>query len=212
MSDVLKKEIHPILHTKVAWKEVKPSLHHPYESNNVQDQPLPKEEKAKPGLLGKIKHTPIDVIQQDKIRRRLNVMYSTITIPPDKVPPCGTCKAAPCCKSYIVPILKEEYESGIYGDYAVKLTKEALQALATQKSPAFRLNASPGQDEVYVLEGHIGEACPFLGADNKCTIYEYRPRTCRVYTCLEDERITQELRDGTVDPIFAGSKPHDDHS
>ncbi len=141
-------------------------------------------------------------LKQERIKRRLKVFHDSI--PPlaaDKVPPCSTCVAV-CCSSYIVPILKEEYESGIYGEFAVKITASALKALKTQHNLPFKW-ASEGNEDTYVLEGEVGMPCPFLGSDRRCTIYDSRPRTCRVYTCVGDSRVTDDMRSGKVDPIFA---------
>ena len=197
-SDILKQPVHKILQEKAAWEDTKPNFHHPYESQTLEKKVVKEKPEPKQSFLS-----------QERTKRKLKVLYNSIVIPQNKQPPCHTCKASPCCKSYIVPILKDEYESGIYGDYAVKLTKESLQALRSQRTLSFNLNPAPGEDVAYVLEGVVGEACPFLGADNKCTIYEYRPKTCREYTCVDDKRITQELRDGTAHPITASIKRND---
>jgi len=41
--------------------------------------------------------------------------------------------------------------------------------------------------ETYILERH-NDACVHLGDDNRCQIYEHRPRACREFDCREDDR------------------------
>ena len=43
----------------------------------------------------------------------------------------------------------------------------------------------------------MGQPCPFLGEDKRCSIYEVRPTVCRGYSCREDPRITPGVRAGT---------------
>lgn len=133
------------------------------------------------------------------------------SIPPlesDKIPPCDSCKTSACCRAFLVALTEEEYESGYYGDFAVKFSQEDIQQLQ-DKSTIFaslhapvglnNLLAKPDNDSHYYLEGVIGTACPFLQEDGRCGIYENRPVVCRVYSCVGDDRITQEMRDGSVD-------------
>ncbi len=206
--DILKRPVHEILHTKTPIETTPKKFHHSYERVN-EKQPLPEEPKPEnPTTLLKMDMgSPFgDFRKQEKLKRRLSVIYASIPkMAPDKVPPCSTCVAV-CCSSYIVPILKEEYESGIYGEYAVKLTVAALKQLKTQHNLPFKWLPNDDQKDAYVLEGEVGQDCPYLGADRRCTIYESRPRTCRVYTCKDDARITDDMRSGKVDPIFASIK------
>jgi len=105
----------------------------------------------------------------------------------------------------MVNITADEYESGLYGDYAVKLTHQdsknlrmgTLLALATLHMPMVH-GVQEGEPQYY-LEGPVGQVCPMLQEDGQCGIYEKRPLTCRMYSCVDDARITQEMRDGTVD-------------
>lgn len=44
------------------------------------------------------------------------------------------------------------------------------------------------EDQDYVLKG---SPCPFLGADNKCIVYESRPKACRGYPHTDRKRMYQ---------------------
>ncbi|MDN5210691.1 YkgJ family cysteine cluster protein [Fulvivirgaceae bacterium BMA12] len=46
------------------------------------------------------------------------------------------------------------------------------------------------EDQDYVLKG---APCPFLGVDNKCLVYENRPRACREYPHTDRKRVYQIL-------------------
>lgn len=141
------------------------------------------------------------IVQANK-RLRLRVLNDRLPeIPEDKKPPCESCKAAPCCKAFLVELSKSEYESGLYEEYAVEITPEIEKQLHTQGLALTMLGSPVSCGEgvsKYYLEGGIWDACPFLQEDNRCGIYENRPLTCRVYTCVGDKRITQEMRDGDV--------------
>lgn len=169
-----------------------------------KQQKLPKEEVPQAqrsfNPLAGLKLPRNNVARETSKKTRLRVLYDNLPpIPPDKKPPCDECKTSACCYAFVVAITKEEYESGAYEPYAVKLDPEYMKQLkgrsllsATVLTPVHGVT-----DEVeYYLEGEIGQPCPFLGDNGRCTIYEYRPATCRVYTCVGDDRITQEIRDG----------------
>jgi len=52
-----------------------------------------------------------------------------------------------------------------------------------QRIPRALLFPAPGLPEGHVLMGYSDNGhCPML-VDNKCSIYEYRPQTCRSYDC-----------------------------
>ena len=44
--------------------------------------------------------------------------------------------------------------------------------------------------EVYILRSRPDGACIHLTKDNRCGIYEHRPRACRDFDCRQDERIS----------------------
>jgi Fe-S-cluster containining protein len=52
-----------------------------------------------------------------------------------------------------------------------------------RRIPSALLFPAPGLSKGHVLMGYNDQGhCPML-ADNKCSIYEYRPQTCRSYDC-----------------------------
>lgn len=76
---------------------------------------------------------------------------------------CGTCTA--CCRSY----------------HFVDIGPEETDALA--HIPAELLFPAPGKPPGHRVMGHdVQGRCPMLG-ETGCTIYEHRPRACRVYDC-----------------------------
>jgi uncharacterized protein len=77
--------------------------------------------------------------------------------------PCGTCTA--CCRSSLFIHIKPE------------------EAQTIQRIPRALLFPAPGLPKGHVLMGYSDKGhCPML-VDNKCSIYEYRPQTCRSYDC-----------------------------
>ena len=77
--------------------------------------------------------------------------------------PCGECKAC-CTSSYFIHIRSDETET------LAKIPKEFLFA-------------APGLPKGHVVLGYDKNGhCPMF-IDNKCSIYDYRPQTCRKYDC-----------------------------
>jgi Fe-S-cluster containining protein len=77
--------------------------------------------------------------------------------------PCNGCTA--CCKS----------------SHFVHIDPDELDTLA--HLPAALLFPAPGLPEGHVVLGYDENGhCPML-VDDKCSIYEHRPRTCRTYDC-----------------------------
>ena len=77
--------------------------------------------------------------------------------------PCGGCTAC-CTSSQFVHIAPDETDTLAH-------------------VPAALLFPAPGLPEGHVLLGYDKRGhCPML-VDNRCTIYEHRPRTCRTYDC-----------------------------
>jgi Fe-S-cluster containining protein len=77
--------------------------------------------------------------------------------------PCGACTA--CCKS----------------SYFIHIGPEESQTLG--RIPKKLLFKAPGLPEGNVLLGYDEKGhCPML-VDDKCSIYEHRPQTCRAYDC-----------------------------
>lgn len=77
--------------------------------------------------------------------------------------PCGECNA--CCRS----------------SYFIHITPEETEALA--HIPKDLLFAAPGRPEGNVIMGFDEEGCCPMLIDDKCSIYEHRPLTCRNYDC-----------------------------
>lgn len=142
----------------------------------------------------------IDVKQPKSTKLRLRVLHDRVPpLPKDKVPPCDECEAAPCCTIFTVQLTKLEYESGIYGKHAVKFPVEVLEQFQGKMGELVAPNAPElfllkHDTPQYLLEGIRGAPCPFLGENNRCTIYNDRPLVCRTYTCVGDPRITSEMR------------------
>lgn len=90
-------------------------------------------------------------------------MQSALRGEADSDVPCGTCIA--CCTS----------------SQFIHIEPDETQTLA--RIPAELLVPAPGQPPGHVLMGYVDDgACPML-VDGACSIYEDRPRTCRVYDC-----------------------------
>lgn len=206
MNDVLKKPVHVAIlresHIQQLAREGK-LRDQQFSLDSPEKQTLPTVE-AKPRLTFNAPRTGPDIVKQMRLRTHLRVVHDRIPpLPADKQPPCGSCKTAACCRAYVVHITKEEFESGLYGDAAIEITDEVRRQLP-RTSPNFlhvavqMPNIAFDNTNRYFLEGVIGTACKFLGSDNRCTIYDIRPITCRQYSCVDDSRITQEMRDGTV--------------
>jgi Fe-S-cluster containining protein len=114
--------------------------------------------------------------------------------------PCGECTA--CCKSsYFIHIAPDEYET----------LRRIPQALTF---PA------PGLPEGNVLMGYDASGrCPML-VDERCSIYEHRPKTCRNYDCRifpaagmdtdNRELINRQIRRWKFS--YPSQEDHDDHS
>lgn len=99
--------------------------------------------------------------------RRLPVVRNTDGSVSD--PECAMCTAA-CCRSFPdIPITRAEYDSGLYEAHELK----------------------PG---LYSLRIGDDLRCPHLGRDDRCTVYDHRPRTCQVYSCRSDTRITRVFK------------------
>jgi Fe-S-cluster containining protein len=164
---------------------------------------LPKKAEVKNSLVPKFNTKTTNITKKINQKISLKVLHNSVESPEA---PCDTCKTSACCYVYLVNITEEEYESGMYGEYAVKLTHEdalqlqnRLSGFALMAAPGLLAQMSSGSEPSFFLEGTVGMPCPFLEDGNRCGIYDSRPLTCRVYTCVGDSRITQEMRDGTVD-------------
>lgn len=218
MSDVLKKPVHLAIlkptHIEKLTSEGKLPVSR-FGVPTMERQPLPQPEKkqaptavsAVPKFSAIASSQGADLLKKNKKQVMLKVIYEQLPpIAPERKPPCQSCKTAACCKAFIVNISKEEYESGFYGDSAIALTPDIYKQLkSTFILPALVGSPITRNEETtsYVLEGKLGEPCPFLTASNRCGIYDIRPVTCRTYSCVGDARITEGMRQGTepISPI-----------
>lgn len=199
-SKAVKKPVH-----KVLLKETQlQALHrrrklgsHKFALSNADPQPLPKEEVRSRKVVLPSSHGKSALPKKMQLRTRLKVLHSQVPSPSPS-PPCSSCTTSACCRVFLVEITDEEFASGYYEDFATKFTEEQrtqLQSslltfsLAVRTAPSLLTPNTPAY-----LEGVPGVACPFLADDGGCSIYAYRPVTCRVYSCLDDPRITEEMR------------------
>jgi hypothetical protein len=83
--------------------------------------------------------------------------------------PCDLCTAA-CCK-----------QSG--HEFAVRLRGDEVRRFAPWAIdvPIARKDGSVGHERVLP---YVDGRCPFLGADDRCTIYADRPQSCREFECV----------------------------
>jgi len=89
---------------------------------------------------------------------------------------CLVC--ANCCKS-IPPIINETDARRIAKHLGMKVTAFKDKYIKVDEDMDMVMNQSP---------------CPFLQDDNKCLIYEYRPKACREYPHTEDYEFTKNLK------------------
>jgi Fe-S-cluster containining protein len=203
MSDVLKKPVHVAILKPTHMQKLAEDKRIPDTACSVsvpKTPDLPSEKEVKPYDVPKLNLPTSDLIKKSKKQLNLRIYYDKLPpLPKDKVPPCESCKTSACCVAFVVNITKDEYESGLYGDAAVEFTPEIQAQL---KSPFLKVAmlGSPVEysKSAYYLDGKRGEPCPFLNEKNQCGIYDIRPVTCRMYTCVGDSRITPEMRDGTA--------------
>ncbi|NJL55421.1 YkgJ family cysteine cluster protein [bacterium] len=199
MTEILKKPVHvALLRTTHVQKLVQQGkfVPTPYGVEPAIDAKLPSEPKKSTTPSHLVKLPSSDIVKKTKKRVQLNVIHNQVApIPEERTPPCGSCKTSACCYVFAVNITELEYESGLYGDAAVKITPEMQKQF--QSYNMLPLGMPRVADTAgYFLEGKIGEPCPFLTPDAKCGIYEIRPITCRVYSCVGDSRITEDMRQG----------------
>jgi len=77
--------------------------------------------------------------------------------------PCGTCSA--CCRSR----------------QFVHVEPDEADALA--HIPAALLFPAPGTSAGSLVLGYDADGCCPMLVDDRCSIYDHRPRTCRTYDC-----------------------------
>ena len=101
-----------------------------------------------------------------------NIKVTTVEQPgEDSDVPCDGCEA-PCCKGIKIPLLtKDEFFSNKYPIRVIDI-------------PELKRDV-PNAENVIGL-GVFQFGCPFL-KNNRCLIYQERPKACRVYDCREDD-------------------------
>lgn len=197
MSDVLKKPVHAVLYKATALEQIAAEGRVPSSERPPLPKPAKKAAPEKFNPLAGFKGNNLPKQQMQKVR--LQVIHDSVPpLPPDKIPPCDTCKTVACCTAFLVEITDLEYESGYYGEHAIKIEAEAAKQLKSRGLLLTRYTDPVGNEDTpqYYLEGRTGTPCPFLQDDNRCGIYEHRPLTCRSYTCIDDPRITEAVRQG----------------
>ena len=97
---------------------------------------------------------------------------------------------APCVKGCAhcchMPVLAAEAEAKIIGRAIGRVPVSAEQAAAVPLAESREIPQSE-------LSRHYGVACPFLGTDGACTIYESRPLVCRHHIALDDDDLLCQL-------------------
>jgi len=209
MSDVLKKPVHlAILRPSHLQQLVKEGRLPDYVLSvpTPEKQPLPQEpKKARRRLptynIPEVAARGAKLREEHLLRSRVRLFHKNA--PKSAPAPCDECSTAACCVAFLVNLTPDEYNSGLYGEYAVKLTVKDAKAIGMGRIALLAtmhvISVHTIKDEDhYYLEGPIGVSCPLL-QNGRCSIYDQRPMTCRTYSCADDERITQGMRDGTAD-------------
>lgn len=83
--------------------------------------------------------------------------------------PCDRCDAA-CCKQSAWA-------------YAVLLQSDRERRRFAPWSTTTLLNDADGSTRTVQVIAYRDGRCPFLGADDRCTIYDDRPLSCRQFEC-----------------------------
>ena len=85
---------------------------------------------------------------------------------------------ANCCSS-IPPIVNRTDSNRLAKHLGMKVKHFEVEYLIVDEDGDTVMNTSP---------------CPFLLADNKCMVYEYRPKACRKYPHTDQMEFSQNLR------------------
>jgi len=96
---------------------------------------------------------------------------------------CDNC--GDCCKSSVIPWLPADIR---------RIAREGLlNGVKFFRMPPQKFHKYPkvySEKEYKKLTTTYRYTCSFLGSDNKCTIYEFRPKVCRAFSnikyCLEN--------------------------
>lgn len=93
-------------------------------------------------------------------------------------PVCSECPGR-CCSN----------RRWIFGFVRLTMAESEHQALA----PHVQWFANPDDPKRGLPYMSLQPKCPFLQKDNRCGIYEERPKSCRSYVCHEDPQIETYL-------------------
>ena len=99
-------------------------------------------------------------------KRNINIT-SIVSTEPESFVPCGSCNA--CCKLLSPHLTPDEVSSGKYPISLIQPTPEMIMHDPTI-GPV-----------VTMFKNKDGGCSMFI--DNKCSIYEDRPRACRIFDC-----------------------------
>ena len=99
---------------------------------------------------------------------------------------------ANCCKS-IPPIINETDARRIAKHLGIKVTTFKDHYVKVDEDMDMVMNQSP---------------CPFLQANNKCFIYEFRPKACREYPHTEDYEFPKNLKLHSINASYCPAVFH----
>lgn len=99
-------------------------------------------------------------------KRNINIT-SIVSTEPESFVPCGSCNA--CCKLLSPHLTPDEVSSGKYPISLIQSTPEMIM-----RDPTIG-------PVVTMFKNKDGGCSMFI--DNKCSIYEDRPRACRIFDC-----------------------------
>lgn len=76
----------------------------------------------------------------------------------------------------------------------VDITPTEADIISTVTGKPTKDFVMPVENGRLIIRKGTGLACPFLSSQYNCSIYDYRPETCRKYTCKGDPVIYQLWR------------------
>ena len=125
-----------------------------------------------------------------KNKKKLEGMDLRVQALHDKVSSCTDClKCANCCRSLGPRITDKDIE-------------RIAKALRMKAADVIKNYLRVDEDGDTVFQSM---PCPFLGADNYCSIYESRPKACREYPHTDRKRFYQiynlSIKNATTCPI-----------
>lgn len=213
MSDILKKPVNSVLSKKTPNKEISERRNFTNTSMSIpplHEQPLPMPKGPVKGYKVSSNHELKSLLKK-KIDVKSKKSIYALQVVQDSVQfttaDCDSCKTSPCCYRYLTFIHEVEYKTGLYGDNVIELTEDILSQfkrisqLYVYIPELIYIQSSKGKS--YILKKRDDGGCIYLDENDKCSIYEHRPTSCRIYTCDTDPTITQRMKDGEEDPTFS---------